>query len=45
MLKPEIKRKISKTTGVNNGINLKNVCVFGLDLCGSVQGVFEASVN
>jgi len=45
MLKPEMKRKISRTTGLNNGINLKNVHVFGLDLCGSIQGMFAASVN
>jgi len=45
MLKPKMNRKISRTTGVNNGMNFKNVHVFGLDLCGSIQGRFAVSVN
>jgi hypothetical protein len=45
MLKLEMKRKISRNAGLNNNTNFKNVCVFGLDLCGSIQGKFAASVN
>lgn len=45
MMKPEMKRKISRTTGVNDGINFKNFHGFGLYLCGSIEGMFAASVN